>query len=48
MPAYSYSDGYLLNAVRAKEFDKRAREQGEVPRRGGEGGEGGRRGAGRW
>ena len=29
MPAYSYSDGYLLNATLLKEFDKRAREQGE-------------------
>jgi nucleotide-binding universal stress UspA family protein len=29
MPAYSYSDGYLLNATLLKEFEKRAREQGE-------------------
>jgi nucleotide-binding universal stress UspA family protein len=29
MPAYSYGDGYLLNANLMKEFDKRAREQGE-------------------
>ena len=29
MPAYSYGDGYLLNATLMKEFDKRAREQGE-------------------
>ena len=29
MPAYSYADGYLLNATLLKEFDKRAREQGE-------------------
>jgi nucleotide-binding universal stress UspA family protein len=28
-PAYSYSDGYLLGATLLKEFDKRAREQGE-------------------
>ena len=29
MPAYSYGDGYLLNATLMKEFDRRAREQGE-------------------
>ena len=29
MPAYSYSDGYLLGATLRKEFDRRAREQGE-------------------
>ena len=29
MPAYSYADGYLLNATLTKEFDKRARERGE-------------------
>jgi len=29
MPAYSYADGYLLNATLMKEFDQRARERGE-------------------
>ena len=29
MPAYSYADGYLLNRNLMKEFDRRAREQGE-------------------
>jgi nucleotide-binding universal stress UspA family protein len=29
MPAYSYADGYLLNATLMKEFDQRSREQGE-------------------
>jgi len=29
MPAYSYADGYLLNATLMREFEKRARERGE-------------------
>ena len=29
MPAYSYSDGYLLGGAVLKELDKRAREKGE-------------------
>jgi nucleotide-binding universal stress UspA family protein len=29
MPAYSYSEGYLLSGAVLKEFDKRALEQGE-------------------
>jgi len=29
MPVYSYGDGYLPNAALLKEFDRRAREQGE-------------------
>ncbi|MGH8682884.1 MAG: universal stress protein [Burkholderiales bacterium] len=29
IPLYSYSDGYLLSGALLKEFDKRAREQGD-------------------
>jgi nucleotide-binding universal stress UspA family protein len=29
MPSYSYSEGYLLRGAVLKEFDKRAREQGD-------------------